>query len=654
MNPPLYHGVCWYPELWSEAVWREDIAAMQALGINLVRIGDFIWSTVEPEPGRFDFSLLRRAADALHEAGMKIVLTTGTAAPPVWYTHNHPERCHRDERGVMSHGSRLHACINSPDLHSAAARMLEQYALVLGGHPALVLWQIDNEIKSQVGDCLCGSCKQRWHAWLEARYGDINTLNEAWTAGIFSQTYQCFAQVPQPLPTPFAHNPSLLTAYHRFTMDSASAYAAMQAEIIRRHSTAPVTTNGSIGFHLDHSALFQPLDAAAFDTYASQENHAVYLMNHDYWRNIKPGRRHWLLETTCLHAGHTGNIAAPLPKGYLAAEAAAAYAHGAQSFCYWPMRQHRGGCEIGHSALLSAWGQKTAGWPEVEKVAEVKALLEPLIQRTRPVKPQIALFYSDIARAFFETEPLPKGSYTGWIRLLHRLIFRAGYARDVITESADWQDYRLVWTPFLPYMDSATLDKAERFVRGGGTWICGPMTGHRTAEHGVPTAYALGEMERRFGFITRYIAPLHGAAASVEGFTGEPELAMWGFAFAPQGLVPLGTLRGGCMDGEVFLAEKLVGNGRLVLLGATPVGETGEALLQWIAETCISRSGVTREAVPSAGVELIDRENEYGSALIAINMDRISGTVWRNGETISLAPYETRILFDRTAKENHE
>ena len=153
----------------------------------------------------------------------------------------------------------------------------------------------------------------------------------------------------------------------------------------------------------------------------------------------------------------------------------------------------------------------------------------------------------------------------------------------MITESADWQDYRLVWTPFLPHMDAATLDKAERFVRGGGTWICGPMTGHRTVEHGVPTDFALGDFERRFGVTTRYIAPLHGATADVEGFARQPELAMWGFAFAKRGLRPLGVIRGGCMDGEVCFAEMTAGKGRLVLLGATPVGESGEELLQWIA-----------------------------------------------------------------------
>ena len=37
----LYHGSCYYPELWPEADLERDIAEMQRLGLNYVRIGEF-------------------------------------------------------------------------------------------------------------------------------------------------------------------------------------------------------------------------------------------------------------------------------------------------------------------------------------------------------------------------------------------------------------------------------------------------------------------------------------------------------------------------------------------------------------------------------------------------------------------------------------
>ena len=44
----LYHGACFYPELWNEAVLEEDIHMMKETGINVVRIGEFAWSKMEP------------------------------------------------------------------------------------------------------------------------------------------------------------------------------------------------------------------------------------------------------------------------------------------------------------------------------------------------------------------------------------------------------------------------------------------------------------------------------------------------------------------------------------------------------------------------------------------------------------------------------
>ena len=38
----------------------------------------------EPEEGKFDFAWMRRAMDLFQAAGIKVVLGTPTAAPPLW------------------------------------------------------------------------------------------------------------------------------------------------------------------------------------------------------------------------------------------------------------------------------------------------------------------------------------------------------------------------------------------------------------------------------------------------------------------------------------------------------------------------------------------------------------------------------------------
>ncbi len=74
-------GVCYYPEHWPEADWAEDARRMRELGLSLVRIGEFAWSRLEPEPGRFDWGWLDRAIDTLAAAGLDVVLGTPTCSP---------------------------------------------------------------------------------------------------------------------------------------------------------------------------------------------------------------------------------------------------------------------------------------------------------------------------------------------------------------------------------------------------------------------------------------------------------------------------------------------------------------------------------------------------------------------------------------------
>ena len=67
-------GVCYYPEHWPEAMWADDAARMKALGLTTVRIGEFAWSRIEPEPGRYDWAWLDEAMDTLHGAGLGVIL----------------------------------------------------------------------------------------------------------------------------------------------------------------------------------------------------------------------------------------------------------------------------------------------------------------------------------------------------------------------------------------------------------------------------------------------------------------------------------------------------------------------------------------------------------------------------------------------------
>ena len=64
---------------------------MAALGLTWVRIGEFAWSRLEPQEGRYQFDWLDQAIDVLKNAGMKVVLGTPTATPPRWMIDKLPD-----------------------------------------------------------------------------------------------------------------------------------------------------------------------------------------------------------------------------------------------------------------------------------------------------------------------------------------------------------------------------------------------------------------------------------------------------------------------------------------------------------------------------------------------------------------------------------
>src|SRR5512135_1518559 len=80
--PHFLYGGDYNPDQWPEDVWLEDARLMREAGVNLVSLGIFSWSKLEPRPGQYNFDWLDRLMDLLHEHGVYVNLATPTASPP--------------------------------------------------------------------------------------------------------------------------------------------------------------------------------------------------------------------------------------------------------------------------------------------------------------------------------------------------------------------------------------------------------------------------------------------------------------------------------------------------------------------------------------------------------------------------------------------
>lgn len=668
MIKKLYYGAAYYPELWSEEVVRQDIEEMKKAGINAVRMGEFAWSRMEPEQDNIDVGYFAGIVERLYQNGIGTVMCTPTPAPPIWMSHQHPERMHVNSEGVvMSHGARQHVCTNNPFMRERSRIIVEAVASALGNHPGVIAWQLDNEFKCHVAECMCRTCLQLWHQWLERKYGTIGKLNDAWGTQVWSEAYQSFEQVPQPVPTPFIHNSSLSTMYKLFSMDKIAEFAGEQIRIIRSHSAAPITHNVTIGFSLDNELMFKDLDFASLDDYPCSEDYNRMLFDYSVMRNVKAGRSFWVMETSASHNGYLNGGRKAHPEGYLTAEALAAFAGGAEAFCYWPWRQQRAGCEQLHSAVLSSWGKPSVGYRDVIKTGDMIRGIEEIMANTLPVKPKLAVTFSDRARVFFSVEPMGTsaihGEFEDGVRYIpymeewHRMLLGRGIGADWIFEGASLEGYRILMTPFIPCVSDEYLARAVEFVRGGGIWIAGPLTGYRTKEHTAHTDAGLGQLDEYAGVETKYLYPIGKTGAAGHAFGVEAELFQLAAVLQPKDAEATGIIHGGAADGEAFITERKLGKGTIVLIGAMPKGEKGTEMLQRLVGHYALRAGLAASPRSSPGTVVIPREGEGGYYWFVINMDGGGGCVTVpvacadaqsgghvDAGTLSMERYEYRIL----------
>ncbi len=352
-----------------------------ALGLTYIRIAEFAWSRIEPRPGQYDWAWLDHAVQVVADAGLQLVLCTPTAAPPAWLTAQHRTCCPSRGRRVKTHGSRRQYDFSSPAYREHSRRITRAVAERYGQHPAVIGWQTDNEFGwGDTAQSFSPAALQAFHGWLQARYGTLDALNEAWGNVFWSMDYGEWTQVPLPNHAVAEVNPSHLLDFMRFTSDEVTAFHEEQIALLREHSPGRFVTHNYMGFFgaYDHYRVSAALDFASWDsyptgtldavrewrladpvfttTYARTGHPDVTAFNHDLYRGMVPaarrdGRGFWVMEQQCGQVNWAPSN--PLPAtGAVELWTTQAWAHGADAVVYFRWRAATMAQEVLHSGLL--------------------------------------------------------------------------------------------------------------------------------------------------------------------------------------------------------------------------------------------------------------------------------------------------------------
>lgn len=234
-------GVYYYPEHWPEAQWNRDIKNIANYGFEWVHLAEFAWSNLEPEEGNYNFEWLEKVVELCHQQGMKVVLGTPSAAPPVWMARKYPEILITNEDGTLRQiGHRQQGSPSSDKFRELTYKYVEEMGAFFENDPRVLGWQLDNEPKgwADYGE----NAERRFRTFLESKYLTIEALNEAWGTSFWSMTYPDFQSVKIPTESGNFHH---LLDWSRYQSTEMTDFMANQKGILEKYISEDqwVTTN---------------------------------------------------------------------------------------------------------------------------------------------------------------------------------------------------------------------------------------------------------------------------------------------------------------------------------------------------------------------------------------------------------------------------
>jgi beta-galactosidase len=175
--------------------WERDYGVAAEDGLNVFRHW-FMWASIERKPGVYDWADYDRQMDLAAQNGIKTIIAELTHTVPDWAYRKwaHARQIRADGRPLSSNmgvssatggfanngGGAGALTMNCPEVKDAAGRFLTALATRYKGHPALLGYDVWNEVNYAADVDYSEWMKTDFRVWLKAKYGDLETLATAW------------------------------------------------------------------------------------------------------------------------------------------------------------------------------------------------------------------------------------------------------------------------------------------------------------------------------------------------------------------------------------------------------------------------------------------------------------------------------------------
>lgn len=624
--------------------------AAAASGLGWVRLF-LIWPWIEPNPGRWEFTVFDLAFDAAHRYGLRVKATLTANSGP-WHIGT-PSMLH-SHTGPLAHGQRQ-------PMQTYIRQCVERYAR----HPALGQWLLWNEpsgIREQTDERL-----GYWRDWLRAAYQDnIALLNRRWRTG-----FADFEEVPFPEQVPHPdHRSGIWNSYDLWLDDwqGRAAWLNQQLAWVRDQVraldvTTPICVNPTAllanqamgAINLDGMA--QQVDVLGASFHPSW--HFLFAQRHAFPALIVAGTRllgalpsAQRVEVTEVQSGSTvtsGSRPNGVSTGELMRYYLAGIAAGAESVTGWLLNTRSHDFEAGDWGLLDNMDATSARSLAMKTLHDRLEATLALTGRWRPapINAWVALDPSASAVEWIDTRlmppvagRLPDDGAHGAALLATRLMAHGRVAAPVrfaeLPAQGNPGDVIVLSQVVAWHSDAAS--KLLTFLASGGTLLIDATSGRKNPEASLhrpwpgglagPLGWRATDLETR---LEGYPIALHGAPA------GRWLLARLRAELAPDvGWWAWPALRFSD-DGEPCVWERSYGAGRVIvargLLGPSLVHDPmSTTVVDYILERALPVMGTVRPVAGHQATVVVPVQVEHGALFALLGPDILE----RSGRAICL------------------
>ncbi|MHC5257669.1 beta-galactosidase [Streptomyces sp. UC4497] len=677
-------GAAYYYEYQPSERLKDDLVLMAEAHFNVIRVGESVWSTWEPESGRFELDWLQPVLDGAHERGMSVILGTPTYAIPPWLARQYPEIAGERATGKrIPWGSRQEVDYTHPAFRFHAERVIRKVVARYADHPSVIGFQVDNEPGLELFHN--HGVFQRFVDHLRHTYGDVGTLNREWGLTYWSHRLSTWAD----LWTPDGNTqPQYDLAWRRFQAALTTEFIEWQADIIREYASPNQFVTTCIAYDrpaVEDDALTHNLDATAGNPYYPMQDSLALPNPHPARQTAAANEGTWALyriadrmyasrqepflvtETNAQSIGGSWRNK-PAYDGQWRQAAWALISRGASMIEYWHWHTLHFGAETYVGGILPHSGRPgriyrelAALGAELEEVGDLVAALTP--------DADVAFLYSLPSKWALEGQPplaKPDGSadersHATIFDAFYRGAFDAGLqARLVHPDQLDAVDLPpLLVAPAFYAADDATLDRLLTYAESGGHLVIGPRTGYADHEARARTdiqpARLSGPAGVSYDEFTNLDTPVSVQGNSELPLSTGAMAQYWADALVPAGADVLATYDDPHLGRWPAVTTRAYGVGRITCVGTVPDPAFGQALFNWAAPA--GAWGRLHPSVTATSATARDGRrvrflhnwswNPVSVQLPTATEDVLASLTYEADESVELGPWDVKVLTER-------